>query len=92
MAALQQQVEDLQRMEFLKRVYAISGGDPERYVPAGDLGTELGLPYETAIHLANELHARGLVERVGDLSPPHGPRVHITARGVEQVRRGQAAT
>lgn len=92
MTTLQQQVEDLQRMEFLKRVYAIAGGDPERYVPAGDLGTELGLPYETAIQLTNDLHARGWVERVGDLAPPHGPRVHITAQGAEQVRRAAAAT
>lgn len=91
MTDVRHQVEELQCKEFLKRVYAICDGDSERFVPAGDVGTELDLPYETAIHIADMLHARGWVERVGDLSPPHGPRVHITAQGIEQVRAGEAA-
>ena len=84
------QVEQAKRFEFLKRVCQVAGDDPARCVPTGDVGVELALPYEEAIRLADALDAEGLVQRVGDLAPPHGPRVHVTERGIEEVRRRAA--
>lgn len=90
MIDIQSRVRNAKRMELLRRVVQVSGADGGRYVPVGDLGTELGLPYGEAIELADELHAAGLVHRVGDLAPPHGPRVHVTLRGVRAARRDAA--
>ena len=87
---IQAKVEEAKRFEFLRRVCEVSGGDPGRMVPSGDLGTELGLPYEEAIQIADALDADRLVDRVGDLAPPHGPRLRITGRGVERVRERAA--
>lgn len=88
---LQARVEEAKRFAFLRRVCEVADGDPARLVPSGDLGNELGLPYEEAIQIADTLDGEGLVRRVGDLAPPHGPRVHITPRGVQAVRARAAA-
>lgn len=87
---LHARVEAAKRFQFLRRVHDIAGGCVERFVPAGDLGVELGLPYEDALRIVGALAAQGLVEPVGDLIPPHGPRVHLTRRGISEVR-GHAA-
>lgn len=87
---IQARVDGAKRFQFLRRVCEVSGGDPARMVPSGDLGTELGLPYEEAIRIIAVLDEEGMVRRVGDLAPPHGPRVQITPRGVDAVR-GRAA-
>ena len=87
---VERQVERAKRFEFLKRVCQVAGGDTARCVPTGDVGAELALPYEEAIRLADALDAEGLVQRVGDLAPPHGPRVHVTPRGIAEVRRRAA--
>jgi hypothetical protein len=90
MNEIETRVEEAKRFEFLKRVCEVAGDDPARCVPTGDLGEELALPYEEAIRLADALDADGLVQRVGDLAPPHGPRVHVTPRGIDLVRRHAA--
>ncbi len=81
MIDIQERVEAAKRLEFLRRVCAVSGGSEDRFVPAGDLGTELGLPYEEAIRIAERLDADGLAMLVGELDPPHGPRLQVTANG-----------
>jgi hypothetical protein len=86
MIDIQKRVRDAKPRELLRRVVEVSGADRGRYVPVGDLGAELGLPYGEAIELADELHAAGLVHRVGDLAPPHGPRVHVTPRGLRTAK------
>lgn len=87
---IETRVEEAKRLAFLERVCQVAGGDPARCVPTGDVGEALALPYEEAIRLTDALDADGLVERVGDLAPPHGPRVHVTPRGIEAVRRRAA--
>lgn len=82
---LQARVEAAKRFQFLRRVHDIAGGGTERFVPAGDLGTAMGLPYEDTLRIVQELAAEGLLEPAGDLTPPHGPRVHLTRRGMDEV-------
>lgn len=82
---LQARVEAAKRFQFLRRVHHIAGGRTERFVPAGDLGVEMGLPYEDALRIVKALAREGLLEPVGDLIPPHGPRVHLTRRGIYEV-------
>lgn len=88
---IQDRVREVQRFEFLKRVCEIVHEEHTRYVPAGELGTELGLPYEDALRITDELQELGFLHRVGDLAPPVGPRVHITSRGVREVHGHRAA-
>jgi DNA-binding IscR family transcriptional regulator len=81
-------VSELRRNAFLRRIAEVSQEDPNRWVPVGIIGEELGLPYEVALTTIDELRDAGLIRRGGGgrLEPPHGPRVHILPEGVEYLR------
>lgn len=81
-------VLELQRNAFLRRIAEVSQEDPNRWVPVGIVGDELGLPYEAALSITDELREAGLIRRGGGgrLEPPHGPRVHILPEGIEHLR------
>lgn len=82
---LQARVEAVKRFHFLRRVHDVAEGHTERFVPAGELGTQMGLPYEDTLRIVEALTAEGLLETAGALTPPHGPRVHLTRRGIREV-------
>ncbi len=88
MSEMQSSVSELQRNTFLRRIAEVSQEDPNRWVPVGILGDELGLPYEAALAIIDELREAGLIRRGGGgrLEPPHGPRVHILPEGIEHLR------
>jgi hypothetical protein len=83
----------LKRDAFLRRIVEVSQGDPARWVPVGLLGQELGLAYEEALAIADDLRDAGWVERVGGgrLEPPFGPRVHILPEGISHVQPQEPA-
>lgn len=78
MIDIQTRVEEAKLYEFLKRVREVADGDRRRYVPVGDLGETMGLPYEESIRLSAELQDLGLVTQEGAMEVPHGPRVRLT--------------
>jgi DNA-binding IscR family transcriptional regulator len=88
MNELQSTITELQRNSFLRRIAEVSQEDPQRWIPVGILGEEMGLPYEVTLALVDELREAGLVRRGGGgrLEPPLGPRVHILPAGVEHLR------
>jgi hypothetical protein len=90
MIDIQTRVAEAKLYEFLKRVCEVADRDPRRYVPVGDLGQTMGLPYEEALRLADELAERALVCRAGELEPPHGPRVTLTRKGLGWLRERAA--
>lgn len=92
MSEVQHVISDLQRNAFLKRIAEVSQDDPNRWVPVGIIGEELGLPYEVTLSIIDQLREAGLIRRGGGgrLEPPHGPRVHILAEGIEYVRQQDA--
>lgn len=85
---LENTIRKLKRDALLHRIAEVAQGDPGRWVPVGLLGQQMGLPYEDAISLADQLGEEGLVERGrgGRLDPPLGPRVHLLPQGVERTR------
>lgn len=85
---MQSAVSELRRNAFLRRIAEVSQEDPQRWVPVGIIGDELGLPYEAALTIIDELRQAGLIQRGGGgrLEPPHGPRVHILPEGIEHLR------
>jgi len=85
---VQNTVSELRRNAFLRRIAEVSQEDPNRWVPVGIIGDELGLPYEAALTIIDELRHAGLIRRGGGgrLEPPHGPRVHILPEGIEHLR------
>jgi RIO-like serine/threonine protein kinase len=87
-------ISELRRNTFLRRIAEVSQEDPHRWVPVGILGEELGLPYEAALAIIDELRQAGLIQRGGGgrLEPPHGPRVHILPEGIEHLRALDAAS
>jgi hypothetical protein len=80
MIDIQSRVEEAKLYEFLKRVREVAGGDPQRYVPIGDLGQTMGLPYEESLRLCEALAERSLIVKEGAMEVPHGPRVRLTPR------------
>lgn len=87
-------ISELRRNTFLRRIAEVSQEDTHRWVPVGILGEELGLPYEAALAIIDELREAGLIQRGGGgrLEPPHGPRVHILPEGIEHLRALDAAS
>ncbi len=85
--AMHERILELQTLAFLTRLVQLSGGDLSRRVGAGDVGDELGLPMEQTLRIVGRLEARGAVHGHGLLDLPHGPTVHLTARGVRESRR-----
>jgi hypothetical protein len=85
---MQDRVALLKRDAFLRRIVEVSQGDPSRWVPVGLLGQEMGLAYEEALAIADQLREAGWIERVGGgrLEPPFGPRVHILPEGLSHVQ------
>ena len=85
---LQQRIADLKREAFLRRIVEVSQGDPARLVPVGLLGQQLGLPYEEALAITDQLRDAGWIRPGGEgrLDPPYGPRVHILPEGVTHLR------
>lgn len=88
MSEVQNAVSELRRDTFLRRIAEVSQEDANRWVPVGIIGEELGLPYETALTIIDELREAGLIRRGGGgrLEPPLGPRVHILPEGIEHLR------
>ncbi len=88
MSEVQSTISELRRNAFLRRIAEVSQEDPNRWVPVGIVGDELGLPYEDALAIIDELREAGLIRRGGGgrLEPPHGPRVHILPEGIEYLR------
>ena len=80
MIDIQTRVHEAKLYEFLKRVRDVADGDRRRYVPIGDLGETMGLPYEESLSLAESLGEMGLLAQEGAMEVPHGPRVHLTPR------------
>jgi hypothetical protein len=91
MDEMSERVEELQRMEFLRRMHIVTEGDTARWVPAGVLGSELALPYEVTLRIIDSLRAEGLVRRGGGgrLEPPFGPRIRLTEEGVRRIGEGE---
>lgn len=83
MAELQDRIEETKRRVFLRRVCELSGRDASVPVSSGRLGQELGLPYEQALEIVDELDRRGWLRRGEALLPPDGPVVHLTSRGID---------
>jgi hypothetical protein len=90
MIDIQTRVEEAKLNEFMKRVCEVADRDPRRFVPTGDLGQLMGLPYEESLRLAEQLAERGLLRPAGEPEPPHGPRVTLTRKGLGWIRE-QAA-
>ncbi|MDB4950973.1 MAG: hypothetical protein JWM27_3622 [Gemmatimonadetes bacterium] len=90
MIDIQERVEEAKLYEFLKRVGEVASHDPHRFVPSGDLGVLMGLPYEDAFRITRTLEERGLLRCAGELEPPHGPRVCVTRRGLGWLRERAA--
>jgi hypothetical protein len=85
---VQSTVSEMQRNAFLRRIADVSREDPQRWVPVGIIGEELGLPYEASLAIVDRLREAGFIRRGGGgrLEPPHGPRVHILPEGIEHLR------
>lgn len=90
MIDIQTRVEEAKLYEFLKRVCEVADRDPRRFVPTGDLGQLMGLPYEESMRLAEQLADRGLLRTVGEPEPPHGPRVTVTRKALGWLRERAA--
>jgi DNA-binding IscR family transcriptional regulator len=88
MSEVENVVSGLRRDTFLRRIAEVSQEDPNRWVPIGIIGDELGLPYEASLAVIDELREAGLIRRGGGgrLEPPLGPRVHILPEGIEYLR------
>lgn len=63
---------------FLERVRDRAGADCSTPVPGAVVGDALGLSREITYRLVDHLSARGYLDYVGS-----GPRICITARGLE---------
>lgn len=84
-------VEAAKREAFLARIAERSGSDPHVAVEIGALGEELGLPYEDALRILDDLEQTGLLRRDPELDPPAGPAAWLTSRGVRATRGPRAA-
>ncbi len=82
---LQQQVQAMKERQFLRYLCREASASEEEVVNVGDAGQALGLPYEEAIRLADDLREDGFVRRVGRLNAPHGPGVRLTREGIRAV-------
>jgi hypothetical protein len=85
--AMQERILELKTLGFLTRLVQLSRGDVTCRIGAGDVGAELGLPMEQTLRIVERLEERGAVHSYGSLDLPHGPAVHLTARGVRESRR-----
>ncbi len=79
---LQEQAREMKERQLLRYLCQEAGASEEALVNVGDAGEALGLPYEEAIRLADELREEGFVRRVGRLNAPHGPGVRLTREGI----------
>lgn len=91
MSDIQTRVEAAQREAFLRRVGELTHENSGTLLPAGELGFEMGLPYEQLLAIVEDLQTQGLLHREDELMPPQGPMVHITGRGIDFIHRSQAA-
>jgi hypothetical protein len=91
MSGLHERVRAAQRLQFLRRVNQESRGDTRREVLLGEIGTELGLPYEVSLEIASDLAGGDLLALSAELEPPAGPRGRITRTGIEYLHDRQAA-
>jgi len=71
-------VSEREVRRFLERVREAAGADCATPVAGSAVGDALGLSRETTYRLVDHLSARGYLHYVGT-----GPRVCITARGLE---------
>lgn len=71
-------VDEREVRRFLDRVRGVAGADCSMPVAGADVGDALGLSRETTYRLVDHLSARGYLDYVGP-----GPRICITARGLE---------
>lgn len=81
---LADQITALKQDAFLRRIAQVTEGDPERWVPIGILGQEMGLPYEEALAITDHLRESGWIRRGGGgrLEAPDGPRVRVLPEGL----------
>jgi CRP-like cAMP-binding protein len=79
---LQQQVQEMKERQFLRYLCQEASASEEEVVNVGDAGQALGLPYEEAIRLADDLREDGLLRKAGRLNAPHGPEVRLTRAGI----------
>lgn len=79
---IQQKMESQKEAEFLRYLVRKSREEPNGLLNIGEIGDELGLPYEEAIRLADELREEGYLLRVGRFNAPRGPGVRITPGGM----------
>lgn len=86
-SAMRERILELKTLGFLTRLVQLSRGDLTRRIGAGDIGDELGLPMEQTLRIVERLEERGAVHSYGSLDLPHGPAVHLTARGISECRR-----
>lgn len=90
MRTIQERVDQAKRDAFLRSI-------PERAsatgaeVGAGQLGDWLGLPYQDALSIVDDLEGEGFLYRDEPLNPPAGPIVHLTDLGTWAVERSRAA-
>lgn len=70
------------RFRYLNRLYEITNGDSHKFVPADELGAELGLDREQSLAIAQYLKGEGLIEY-----RTFGPTISITHYGVVEVER-----
>ena len=81
-AKIQEAVDDLREIAFLRYLREQSTDRPDGVVRVGDAGDALQIPYEEAIRLANQLGEDGFLRRVDGYRSPRGPAVQITQSGL----------
>jgi DNA-binding Lrp family transcriptional regulator len=79
---LQEQVREMKEIQMLRYLCQEARASDRAVVNVGDAGEALGLPYEEAIRLADDLREDGFLQRVGRLNAPHGPGVRLTRAGI----------
>lgn len=78
---LHDRIDEMKETQFLRYLSDQAAGDEQTTLNVGEAGEALGLPYEEAIRIADELREDGYLRRVGRFNAPQGPGVQVTRQG-----------